>query len=51
MRRLLVAVVGVWLTRWAALEIAAYAGRHWLRERVPRGDDRPPGQMPGPYDP
>ncbi len=42
-------VVGTWLLRWAAQELAAYAGRHWQRPGPPpRDSGRRPGWMPGP---
>ena len=31
MRRILWLLLVVWLVRWAAGELAAYAGRHWRR--------------------
>jgi hypothetical protein len=51
MRRLAVAAIGVWVARWALLELASYAGRHWLpRGRPPNESPRQPGRMPGPFD-
>jgi hypothetical protein len=39
----------LWLLRWAAQELAAYAGRHWQRPGPPpRDSPRRPGWMPGP---
>ena len=43
------AALAVWLLRWAAQELAAYAGRHWQEPgRPPRKSARRPGWMPGP---
>lgn len=50
-RRIVLAAFGVLVLRWAALEVAAYAARHWLRHGPPAKDSpRPPGHMPGPLD-
>jgi hypothetical protein len=50
-RRVLVAAGLVWLGRWAAIQLAAYAGRHWLPVGPPPKDSpRQPGRMPGPFD-
>ena len=41
--------IGLWLLRWAAQELAAYAGRHW-QSKGPPPRDSPcrPGWLPGP---
>jgi hypothetical protein len=51
-RRLLLAAAAVWVLRWATLEVAAYAARHWLRPTSPPPADpeRMPGRMPGRFD-
>jgi hypothetical protein len=50
-KRLLLAALAVWLGRWAAQEIAAYAAGRWLPSGPPPIDSpRPPGRMPGPFD-
>ena len=50
-RRLLLFAAAVWLLRWAAMEVASYAGRHWLPPGPPAKDSlRRPGWMPGPFD-
>ena len=42
-------VVAAWLVRWAAQELAAYAGRHWQGPGLPpRESARRPGWLPGP---
>ena len=49
LRRLGCVLVGLWLSRWAAAELAAYAGRHWRKHGPPPIEsDRPPGWMPPP---
>ena len=41
----------VWVGRWLALELAAYAGHRLLpRGPAPRHSPRAPGRMPGPFD-
>ena len=41
---------GAWVLRWAAMELAAYAGRHWRSPGPPPKDSpRAPGWMPGPF--
>ena len=51
MKRLLLLAVGLWLGRWVAIRVAAYAGRHWLPiAPPPRLSHRQPGRMPGPFD-
>ena len=41
--------LGLWLLRWAAQELAAYAGRHWQRPGPPpRESKRRPGWLAGP---
>jgi hypothetical protein len=50
-KRLLVVAALVWVARWAAMELAAYAGRHWQRRGpAPKDSPRQPGRMPGPFD-
>ena len=50
-KRLVVAAAAVWVARWAAMELAAYAGRHWQRRGpAPKDSPRQPGRMPGPFD-
>jgi hypothetical protein len=50
-RRLVKIAVGLWLLRWAAGELAAYAGRHWLSPGpAPRDSPVAPGWMPLPSD-
>jgi hypothetical protein len=48
-RRLLLVTLAAWILRWAVLEVAAYASRHWVRQRPPTSS-RAPGRMPGPLD-
>ena len=49
MKRLVQPALAFWLLRWAAGELAAYAGRHWQRHGPsPRESARKPGWMPGP---
>lgn len=51
MKRLLLLAAGLWLGRWVAIRVAAYAGRHWLPiAPPPRLSRRQPGRMPGPFD-
>ena len=48
-RRVLYALTGLWLLRWAAGEVAAYAGRHWREHGPPPIEsERAPGWMPPP---
>jgi hypothetical protein len=50
-KRLVVLVATAWVVRWAAMELAAYAGRHWQRRGpAPKDSPRQPGRMPGPFD-
>jgi hypothetical protein len=43
--------VAAWVIRWAAMELAAYSGRHWQRRGpAPKDSPRAPGHMPGPFD-
>jgi hypothetical protein len=50
-KRLLFAAAAAWILRWAAMELAAYAGRHWQpRGPAPKDSLRQPGRMPGPFD-
>jgi hypothetical protein len=47
--RLLKLALLAWVGRWAAQELAAYAGRHWQRPGpAPKDFPRPPGWMPYP---
>ena len=47
MKRLALVLLGLWLARWAAGEIAAYAGRHWRKHGPPPIEsERAPGWMP-----
>ena len=49
LRRLAYALLGLWLLRWAAAELAAYAGRHWREHGPPPIEsERAPGWMPPP---
>ena len=49
MKRVLAFLLGAWLLRWAAGEVAAYAGRHWRKHGPPPLEsERPPGWMPRP---
>ena len=50
-KRLLLIAAALWVARWIAMEVAAYAGRHW-QQRGPAPNDSPrrPGRMPGPFD-
>ena len=42
-------VLGVWLLRWIARELAAYSGRHWQHPGpAPLDSARRPGWLPGP---
>ncbi len=51
MRRLLLAALALWVLRWAAVQVAAYAGRHWLPVGPPAKESpRQPGRMPGPFE-
>jgi hypothetical protein len=46
---LLKLAAGLVVLRWAAGEVAAYAGRHWRAPGpAPLDSPRPPGWMPGP---
>jgi len=50
-KRLVIVGALVWLVRWAAMELAAYSGRHWQpRGPAPKDSPRQPGRMPGPFD-
>ena len=50
-KRLFIVLAALWLARWAATEVAAYAGRHWQeRGPAPKDSPRQPGRMPGPFD-
>lgn len=49
MKTLLKVALGVWLVRWLAGELAAYAGRHWRKHGPPPIEsERAPGWMPPP---
>lgn len=49
LRRVLRIGLAYWLLRWAAGELAAYAGRHWRAPGPPPIEsEHPPGWMPGP---
>ncbi|MGH3103381.1 MAG: hypothetical protein ACRDN6_04715 [Gaiellaceae bacterium] len=51
MKRLLALGAVLWLGRWLLLELASYAGRHWLPPGPPARDSpRQPGRLPGPFD-
>ena len=51
-RRLAYALLGLWLLRWAAAVLAAYAGRHWRKHGPPPIEsERAPGWMPPPSRP
>jgi hypothetical protein len=46
-RRLLYLMLGLWFGRWAAMELASYAGRRLLPPGPPPKDSpRRPGLMP-----
>jgi hypothetical protein len=48
-RRALRIALALWLLRWVAGELAAYAGRHWQRlGPSPRDSPAAPGWMPTP---
>jgi hypothetical protein len=50
-KRLVAVAAAAWIVRWAAMELAAYAGRHWqARGPAPKDSPRQPGRMPGPFD-
>jgi hypothetical protein len=50
-RRVLALAAVAWVGRWALLELASYAGRHWLPPGRPANESwRQPGRMPGPFD-
>jgi hypothetical protein len=50
-RRLVLLTLAAWLARWAAIELASYAGRHWRKPgRPPLDSARAPGWMPGPFE-
>jgi hypothetical protein len=51
MKRLFLVGAALWVGRWAAIQLAAYAGRHWLPVAPPpRLSTRQPGRLPGPFD-
>jgi hypothetical protein len=46
-RRLLELALAAWLARWAAVELASYAGRHWRKPGpAPVDSLRAPGHGP-----
>ena len=46
-RRLLKLALAAWLLRWAAIELASYAGRHWRKPGpAPIDSPRAPGHYP-----
>jgi hypothetical protein len=48
--RLLKLGVAIWLLRWAAIELASYAGRHWRSPGLaPIDSPRVPGAGPRPF--
>jgi hypothetical protein len=50
-KRLVRLALVLWVVRWVAMELAAYAGRHWRRPGpAPNDSTRQPGRMPGPFD-
>ena len=50
-RTLFKLAAAVWVLRWAAMELAAYAGRRRDQQATPPLDHlRKPGHMPGPFD-
>jgi hypothetical protein len=50
-RRLVKLALAAWLVRWAAIELASYAGRHWRKPgRPPLESPRAPGRMPEPFE-
>jgi hypothetical protein len=51
LRRLALVALALWIVRWAALHLAAYAGHRLLPPGPPPKDaSRAPGWMPGPFD-
>ena len=51
-KRLVLFLAALWLARWAAGELAAYAGRHWRKHGPPPIEsERAPGWMPPPRKP
>jgi hypothetical protein len=47
-RRLAKIALAAWLARWAAIELASYAGRHWRKPGpAPIDSERAPGRGPG----
>jgi hypothetical protein len=48
-KRVALALAAAWVARWAAGELAAYAGRHWREHGPPPIEsERAPGWMPRP---
>ena len=39
--RLLKIALALWVLRWAAMEVAAYAARHWVPPRRDPGSGKP----------
>jgi hypothetical protein len=50
MRRLLAAVLLVWVGRWALLELASLVANRLPPGPPPVDSPRQPGRMPGPFD-
>ena len=50
-RKLVYVAALAYVARWAARELASYAGRRWLQPGPPPLESkRQPGLMPGPFD-
>jgi hypothetical protein len=50
-RRLALALLAVWVGRWALQELAMLAARFWLPPSPPAlRSPRQPGRLPGPFD-
>jgi hypothetical protein len=49
-KRLALLAGALWVARWAALELAAFAARRLPRRPARPDGDREPGRMPGPFD-
>jgi hypothetical protein len=46
-RRLVYLALGLWVARWAAMELASFAGHRLLpKGPPPKNSPRPPGWMP-----
>jgi len=48
-KRILLVAVAAWIARWAAGELAAYAGRHWRRPGPSPLEWAPPAVAPTPH--